>query len=713
MKMAKRILICLLAMSLVVCAVAISVSASADGAGEQSSTSFSATTFDDILEYYENEDYMVGLFDDLAAGNKVDPSANAAYLWKSGQNIYVRSESDGDNYLEMSPQSGRQGLSSYINVAVDGSKAFVFEASVGATTNLTDFGVYICDTAPGSTDDVNNLSPAIKFDFANSVATVSYLSNGEYAVLGTVACDASSWINISIKFNEPVEKVIPGDGEAEDVVIHVASCVISVADFEDVVLEEIPVTSNVVVGLKKGSNVVSSKAKIDDLRVYEGSFKRDFENSLQTITENWIIDLKDYYDSIESVEDKLLVIGVVNKLTEDHVFVTENETVNDIITEFTVNSIKVYSDALAICNGKIAGMTEYTAKLECAMEYAQYKNRIPDNYVDILPDDIVESIQAVVTAYDDVVAGLEAAEDIALEFIDIVYGVNIGATEYDELKQICTDINSAIDVSVVDSTYPGAGDAMDVYVDLLQRRDAAITTLYTDMVESARVATYLPAKQVYLAASDKYYEEIQAVNLVNDKITAYRELYLEILASNAEREATAQEYIDACMAIEDAENETELQAAVAVAEQLRAALGELKDVESLEGMTTANKLLSNAQTSLKITSLRCGQYIALVAAIGDAKTLEDRFVAINAAIAVEPGTVDSFEGVPGAKAALDEAIAAYNAEVNSLNTAFENVTDVAADVSSSVNTAASKGVIANASAIIKKAAEIAAIPEEN
>ena len=712
MKMAKRILICLLAMALVACAFAVSVVALADGDEAQSTAKLNAATYDDILEYYECEIYGEELFDDLAAG-KLAYDIAAGYLWNNNQEVYIRNEADGDNYLEMSPKANRTGYSSYISVAADGYKAFIIEVSVGASTSLNDFGFYLCETVPGSSDEINALKPVLKFSFSNSEATVSYLSGSTYVELGKVECDESSWIDVCIKYNEPTEVIIPGSGIEEDTVKYISSVEIKVADLDAVTVADVPACTAVAVGLNKGTQATSIKAKLDDLRVYEGSVTRDFANTLQSITENWIIDLKEYYDSVESVETKLEIIGVVNKLTEIHSFVTDNQTVNGIITEFTVNSIKVYADALAICNEKVAGMTKYSDKLDCVIEYAEYKSRIPDDYVSILPAEFVEQIEATVLAYDNLVAQLEETKQIALGFIDLINSVNLSATEYDELKSICIYIREQIDISAVDVTYPGADDSMETFEKLEDRRDAVLTTLYADEVESARVATYLPAKQRYLIAADGYYREILAVNLTNEKIDASRAVYLEILASNEDRESLANAYIAACLAIKDATNETELQAAVTVAEEYRATLGELKDVESLEGMTEANKLFSNAQTSLKITSLRCDQYIALVAAIGDAKNLQERFAAINAAIAVEAGTVDSYTGIPAAKSALRAAIDAYNAEVNTLNTAFDGVADVAADVSSAVNTTNSKTVIANASALIKKATEAVALPQEN
>lgn len=719
MKMAKRILICLLAMSLLLCVVAISVSASQDEVVETSAASFTADTYDDILEYYETEVYKYLNFDSYAVDEKLAITEDAGYFWKSNQNVYVRNEADGDNYLEMSPQSARTGYSSFISVVVDGDHSFFLEASVGASTNLVDFGIYISDTVPVTDDEsdgatkINALSPIVKFKFENSTATVEYLVDGEYVQLGTVDCDASSWIDVRIKYNDPYEVFVPGDEMTADSYIYLSSCEIKVGELEVVEIRDIPVAESVAIGLKKGSNGNTVKAKVDDIRIYEGSVSRDLDTPVQTVTENWIADLMDYYNSVESVDEKLAIIGVVNKLTEDHGFVTEDETVNALIKQFTVNSIKVYSDTLAVCIELVAGMTDYTEKLELVNEYAQYKDRIPDNYEQILPSDVVDVIGGVVDAYDNIVAGLEEAEITALEFINVINGIDLGVADYSRLKQICIDVKEAIDLSALDTTYPGVVAAMDAFNDLEYRRDDALTDLYANEVESARVATYLPAKQNHLAASDAYYEEILAVSLENDKITEYRAIYLELVAANADREAKATAYINACLAIENATNDAELQAAVALAEQLRAVLGEIKDVESLEGMTTANKLLSNAQTSLKITSLRCDQYIALVAAIADAKTLEARFAAINAAIAVESGTADSHEGIPEAKIALDEAIAAYNAEINALNAAFASVAEVAADVTSSVNTTETKAIIANVSAIIKKATEIVALPEEN
>jgi len=189
------------------------------------------------------------------------------------------------------------------------------------------------------------------------------------------------------------------------------------------------------------------------------------------------------------------------------------------------------------------------------------------------------------------------------------------------------------------------------------------------------IKTELVTAELYVDADTTAYTveaDYPGVKEASDSIAA-------IKARLAEMEAGASAYI---AAVNDIANKTtfeEKKAAVNNAYTLK----EKGDVIGIDGVQEANLALANADATLDVLEGNSKTLINSVAQLADESlTLAER----REQIIIAKGAVDSAEptyvGVADAKAKLEQYIAAYDAQVSALNSAFSAVVEVANEYAS-------------------------------
>jgi len=201
-------------------------------------------------------------------------------------------------------------------------------------------------------------------------------------------------------------------------------------------------------------------------------------------------------------------------------------------------------------------------------------------------------------------------------------------------------------------------------------------------VKSAQLSTYYITIKTELVTAELYVDADTTAYTVEADYPGVKEASDSIAAIKArlaEMEAGASAYI---AAVNDIANKTtfeEKKAAVNNAYTLK----EKGDVIGIDGVQEANLALANADATLDVLEGNSKTLINSVAQLADESlTLAER----REQIIIAKGAVDSAEptyvGVADAKAKLEQYIAAYDAQVSALNSAFSAVVEVANEYAS-------------------------------
>ena len=211
--------------------------------------------------------------------------------------------------------------------------------------------------------------------------------------------------------------------------------------------------------------------------------------------------------------------------------------------------------------------------------------------------------------------------------------------------------------AVVDVEMKAVSEVAEAF--LAKIREAEQTPSYTVKIQA------LDAADPYIDVVEKGYPEVAAA------IDSYNAMRADVTA----RQEAARKYIQSVLNVQIATSIKEKLAAIAVAESY-AVLGNESSVE-VEGMTmsvtAANIVLANEKSAVELKITRVGNYVTAVSEIAKKNDLLARRQAIYSALTLKAGLVDDAaeEDVVNASAALDTAIAAYNADVNTANTAAD------------------------------------------
>ena len=157
-------------------------------------------------------------------------------------------------------------------------------------------------------------------------------------------------------------------------------------------------------------------------------------------------------------------------------------------------------------------------------------------------------------------------------------------------------------------------------------------------------------------------------------------LYYGLSNSVEDAKNASEAYIAAVKAIEGKTEFYEKKKAVEAAVVLR----EHGDVLGYEGVTEANIALAEAEADINFREGNSTTLIALIAKIENAKTLSEKRTLIRFAITSAEGADDGYNGVTAAKAALADAVKAFEAAVSQANKMANEACKVAQTVASGV-----------------------------
>lgn len=246
-------------------------------------------------------------------------------------------------------------------------------------------------------------------------------------------------------------------------------------------------------------------------------------------------------------------------------------------------------------------------------------------------------------------------------------------------------IHSGLD----NATYPGLLAAIEAYNAERPNaeRIAKDSEDFIYIIDTASKSTYyITIKNEILKAALYIDDDKDNFNIEPSYpgVTEAKAVYDSILAKLQSDEANAAAYIQAVNAIASASNYTQKRAAVDNAAALRVK----GDVAGIAGIADANSIYEKAESEVRMLEGYSTALINAVNSLKNATTLEARRAYILVANENKDKAEPLIAGVTEAKAALEAAIASYDADVAALNAAFVGAIKTAGSVSGSVSSSA-------------------------
>ena len=313
------------------------------------------------------------------------------------------------------------------------------------------------------------------------------------------------------------------------------------------------------------------------------------------------------------------------------------QSINDTYNNTNKNVLSFYESVFAADNRNVSADETPEA---FALRYAAYINAknlyfSDATYNEYLPEGVI-TVEEILAIYDLIDAEMIAVTELAEEFISIVKEANLSLSY--SVKKIAL-AQAAILLANVEQGYPGVVDTITLY------------------------------------------------NAIKQNVT--------------DKEAAAKAYIEAVLAIANANDFASKKAAIAAAKALAAAGSDVSVDVVVNGVsiTQANILFSDAESEIMLLEIRVENFVSAVNAIQSATGLEAKKAAIVKALSFKAKADVTNASVITATAALDKAIADYNAAINTANTALESAVNVMA--SAVVKTVPTKPA-AQVVAIVKK-----------
>lgn len=247
-----------------------------------------------------------------------------------------------------------------------------------------------------------------------------------------------------------------------------------------------------------------------------------------------------------------------------------------------------------------------------------------------------------------------------------------------EFKACLDAYDIARDLNFENATFPGMADALVVYRNLVSLGEISrVAELFIDYIATAEQAIYIFMKEEWLDLAAEYIDaEANTPNPYYPGVTEALAKYDALRESVNAKKAAADAYIAAVNNI-DGKTGDALISAINAALALR----EEGNVLGYDGVTEANIRLDNANSSEALKNAYAAKFITLVGEIDNSASLEVRFAAIKAARDAEANADVSIAGVSAAKATLRDAINAYSADINAVNSSYSEVAENAGVIS--------------------------------
>ncbi len=430
MKMAKRILVGLLALAMLVSAFAFAAladEAATDEPGTENTPETSGidlTPFEQMLEYFEQPILFDDDFSAYEAGTAyADAVLGKTATNKAGSQTATIVAADGVNHLTFAStatmlnngdvflnwDAAEKALDDFaLDMVIGGNnlaKIFVSSKALGTSLNVE------------GTALVNLQFKAGKVVYAvgaSSTATLTDESGAEFAVNTTGKYRVV--INYSARLGTYSLKVVDIASGAEASASNIA----------------VPVTDlmNVKIGCNK-TEIAKAKIDIYSIKAVGGTFLRDTsEQAKIDVTEAAIADMKVAFDADGiSFEDKLAIATIAGKI-KSYGYEPATEDTIEALGYLVESSVTLYAEKIGECVDNIVDDAPYADRLANVEAYANYVDLLPDEYAEIVDEQTAEIITGYLNDYSDEVAFLEAAKDQSEKFVAALEGVDASSNDY-------------------------------------------------------------------------------------------------------------------------------------------------------------------------------------------------------------------------------------------------------------------------------------------
>ncbi len=732
MKMAKRIFITLLVVTVMLSSFTVSASV----------VDYTVEDYANVLEYFEEEILLDYDFTADDAGEWELFTKNADQV---EQSLIPTAEENSlvSKYLSVAVK-GRESIVAYYDNHVyfgwssdEGVGSFNVDMTVSgsvnassAEQNLPKIIVTVGDSALESLDSVDLDNTIVAIDYkAGRFSYLKAVTDSEGNTVGQTyvtdyAIAADCWYSVSITYD------VKNGASA----VTVTNC----ADPSDTITVEdgfVPFTEvkDIRIGAH-GSDTGTSRGtemKFASLRVLGGVYHRDPSNKQADVEEKLISMYDMFNDNDSAIDDKIAICDIVAKI-KGYGFTSEDPDVQKAIDELGVGAVALYNFRIASCVDVVDTLSTYAEKRALVDECL--------GYVEVLGMmDLTDTDPELLASLEENKQGLAAAdeklngvEDETLRFIEAVNSyVNIDIYNYPVSKECseylstyspdptysedaqdaynfyskatnaCAAIKASGDkfveaVSIASNTdldintradafrllydayynnetYPGVTEALatyeEIYDDLKAEIDCADNFIM--YVGKADFAAYVTAKQENL---DKALEYKDICNSDYRGVAEAKVLYDEIRAYIDQQIENAKAYIDAVNAL-DILNGDALTEGIKKALQLQ----QTGNVLGVEGVPEANIKLEKLIASMQLSDKYSEHFIRLVNSLDKASTAAEIYPILVEAKEAESYADQRHEGVSDASEKLQNAITDYNKTVQLANTAFETANDAAAN----------------------------------
>ncbi len=686
MKLAKKILVAMLALALLTSAFLFTATAT------DTFTALGMNDIDDILEYYTLEDYLADNYNDGTWTTSIvetDANYSQTQINKNGyQLIDVSTAAD--------PTNAENGV---LSVKLPYNKKSGYRmAATDKVEGLTDkllltFKIYFDESA------TNNLFYELKVGMVNEDGKAS---GSEYTILqfnfsknnGDPGFYYSTWDPNSKSFGSELtavkkagtdENVVPETGKWYDVVITV-NAADDVYSFDVKDLDGNSVVSSGNLSLEGAAKVWgfycygkflnnkdkiysdSAKFYLDDMEIYEGSFIR-YPSLKDSITTTHLQDLEAIYTADTADYDtKYSVARVLDYLYND----ADDFVVGDVMPNAQKYINETYAVAFSKAADSIDSSLGYYERLAYLDTLKAFDIKLPDadslNGAVGITSDIEALVIAAREAYATEVAALKDIEGRCEAFIAYMNGYDPASMDYVYITNYFT---GAADEKFANriSSYEGVAAAEEIYAGLKSKAELMIADVDAFMSAVEKMETSTTFGSLFLAyveanASYTKYGTNAVINpeldnatksgLVED-ITSYESKVDEILATaficdefnRIVNEATISSYYTALNNVLD-------QAAA-----VRAQFGDYE--MDYPGLTESVATYDALAAAVAESESAVEAYITAVNAIATKTTFAEKKAAVTAALALKAsGDVLGAEGVVEANIALTAAEAEIN-----------------------------------------------------
>ena len=492
MKMSKRIFIVLLTLAVLATSFALYASASTEPV--------SGVNCDSLLAYLE-EDVIFGY--DFGEG-EIDYSGSLMLGRPESvtQSFVSDDTAPGGKYLQLEiGSSGPKIKSVYLNWNSEaGVGDFYFDTTLSGDkngANAPKYQIIVDDeifdkVSEGNTYGVN----LVTLDFA--AGGISYVSgaqvDGDKTTYVTTDLEYTltlgAWYSVSLDYSAE-------QGAATLTVANVADPSDSVT-VSDVYLP-FDVVKNVRFGVHK-AQAEGALLKLASVCSATGSVRFNVTNRQKGIEDGILKVYQSYTSSDISIDDKLVVCDIVNKIVASG-FVTENADVNAAIADINLGSINLYANALASLLENYSTLDNYYAKRAVVDSGLEYAAVLEDTDLSpVAPEDLAVILEDI-AAVRDTDKHLEKVEADSNTYIALLteLGENVSSSDYGFLLGYYDNV-SVLDV---DHTYDGVSDLDGVYSALVSNLDSIKYEAESFMAELALLAD---TERDFM---DRYYEYLE------------------------------------------------------------------------------------------------------------------------------------------------------------------------------------------------------------